>query len=372
MKNIIEQTLFFWNVLMLDARDNIPETRREKVRKKLKSTGSILLIANSVILTFIMSPIFYKNDSSDILGNQKVLWDVGMWLSMITMACRHFTLFKNVTKVKELTSGPLAGNYSKIQIQKYNLTKRLRTTDRYLKILRTYLCCSQLLQILQTLIVLVTYGRHFSLSMDFPFDTTKLEVFVLALLWLQGSSIVFVTATIVTDSLLCYLVTTTTIELDIWRIDFKDLKGLSETEKVKRLPVLIDRYNSIFGTVKDVEGIFSPYFLVSLVLNSLCICVNLFQVASLADLLKNGLNLLMCILMLLLIGMICFYGQMLLDASEKIHMEVFDCGWEGFEDVRLKKMIQFMLMRSQKPQKLTFMGFSDINVEQFRGVRIDY
>jgi 7tm Odorant receptor len=76
--------------------------------------------------------------------------------------------------------------------------------------------------------------------------------------------------------------------------------------------------------------------------------------------------------MLLLIGMICFYGQMLLDASEKIHMEVFDCGWEGFEDVRLKKMIQFMLMRSQKPQKLTFMGFSDINVEQFRGVSIDY
>jgi 7tm Odorant receptor len=329
------------------------------------------LALNLLTFAVVVMPVFQKSDSESFINDKKLIWEYGVVIAIFVTSFNHFMLIKNTAKIKELAEGKLSGKYTKEQRAKYNLTEKLSVVTKFLKVFRIYLCIAQAIELFRIVYYLIFHGKSSALTMSFPFDTTSWHTFVFALLWTELTSVIFISAMIVVNSLLSIMVTNATIELDIWTLDFVELKNLTEVKMVKKLPELVDRHNVIIETIYEIEGIFSSYFLASLVLNSFSICLNLFQLVVVDDFFRNILNLLICFLMFVMIGKICFFGQMLIDSSENLSFEIYNCGWEGFRDFKLKKLILLMLMRSQKPAKLSFMKFGDVKKEKFRDVSLE-
>lgn len=67
--------------------------------------------------------------------------------------------------------------------------------------------------------------------------------------------------------------------------------------------------------------------------------------------------------------MFCACGQKIIDASTAVGDGIYDCGWEDFDDISLKKQLVLMIQRAQNPKKLTAMGFNDVANECFTSVR---
>lgn len=79
----------------------------------------------------------------------------------------------------------------------------------------------------------------------------------------------------------------------------------------------------------------------------------------------NGLGL---IILLVELFWNCFFGQILITFSEKFAVAVYDCGWERWEDLSMRKTLNIVLMMAQKNAKLTT-GFKEISMEHFYDVR---
>lgn len=64
----------------------------------------------------------------------------------------------------------------------------------------------------------------------------------------------------------------------------------------------------------------------------------------------------------------CFYCQRLKDASLEIADAVYSCNWQDVEDVKVKKHLLMILMRSQKSKTLTCWKFVENSFELFGSV----
>lgn len=58
--------------------------------------------------------------------------------------------------------------------------------------------------------------------------------------------------------------------------------------------------------------------------------------------------------------LLCAFGQDLIDSSLAVSDAVFESDWNNFEDVKLKKSLMMIMIRAQKPMRLTAMNFVTI------------
>lgn len=66
--------------------------------------------------------------------------------------------------------------------------------------------------------------------------------------------------------------------------------------------------------------------------------------------------------------LLCFYGQKLIDSSSGVADAIYDSDWTEVDDCYFKKQIVLILIRSQRPKRLSAMGFADISLETFAAV----
>jgi len=66
--------------------------------------------------------------------------------------------------------------------------------------------------------------------------------------------------------------------------------------------------------------------------------------------------------------LLCFYGQKLIDASEKVADEAYNSDWYETDNKHIKRAVQLIMIRSRRPTCLTTLKFSKISMEAFSTV----
>ncbi|CRK97268.1 CLUMA_CG010664, isoform A [Clunio marinus] len=169
-----------------------------------------------------------------------------------------------------------------------------------------------------------------------------------------------------TDSLLYSLMTVVAMEFNILKIDFTQLKSLTNDERNKKINELIATHNKLLELADDLQSIYGFFLLYNFLTSSLMMCFLAFQISTGGDIGFYASTIAMVGGQVLLL---CFYGQKILDSSSDVASGVYECGWEEFKDKSLKKKLLLVMMRAQNSKKLTAMGYVDISLRTFTTVR---
>ncbi|KAG5666901.1 hypothetical protein PVAND_014908 [Polypedilum vanderplanki] len=148
--------------------------------------------------------------------------------------------------------------------------------------------------------------------------------------------------------------------------EIRNFRNLSEEEIQEKFPKWIEKHNEVFENVKKFNEIFSVSFFLRFVTSGTIIAIQLFQLNNADG--RNFSNIFVSayfIFELIQIFVQCYFGQFLIDASESIAKVIYDCGWENWQNIKLKKLILIVLAKCQKPAKLRIWKFGNISMEQF-------
>ncbi|KAH8243786.1 hypothetical protein KR032_010155, partial [Drosophila birchii] len=133
-------------------------------------------------------------------------------------------------------------------------------------------------------------------------------------------------------------------------------------EDLTELRSLIAYHNEILGISEVVNKVFGIPLLLNFGASSILVCFVGFQMTiglSPEQTAKLGVILVSCVIEIYLL---CSFSQMLIDASESVAFAVYDMNF--FEaDMRFRKMLIFIALRSQKPICLKATVFLDISNE---------
>ncbi|KAH8334121.1 hypothetical protein KR059_006894, partial [Drosophila kikkawai] len=132
-------------------------------------------------------------------------------------------------------------------------------------------------------------------------------------------------------------------------------------EDLKNLRELIAYDNQILGLTDVMNKIFGIPLLLNFIASSLLVCNVGFQLTLGFSSERIALQLLFITSALIEIYLICYFSQMLIDASGSVSFAAYDMNWLE-ADTRFRKMLVFLCLRSQKPICLKATAFLNISI----------
>lgn len=149
---------------------------------------------------------------------------------------------------------------------------------------------------------------------------------------------------------------------------FKALTPFYEHIKVQKLFDLIHRHSQLLEYNKKLRQILEIPLDFTFVVSSSLVCFSFFRLF----IGSYAIPALMATFMLNFnkIFLQCFFGQFLRNNFQEVTQEIYNCGWEDFDEENLRKLIVLVLKRSQSDDGLKVMHFLKIDMEQFVAVSI--
>ena len=198
----------------------------------------------------------------------------------------------------------------------------------------------------------------------FPFEFFPVNHF-----WIEWDGYICSVLTMASDSLLYGLITVISMEFYFLNNDLIFIKVETKDKRREKIAVTVDRHNKLLEMCKKLQKIFEPYFLYGFITSSLILCMISFELVAtslgtmsymfdVSYLAMNGSQILL----------LCFYGQKLIDSSAGLENAIYGCDWTDLDDNDFKKTVVIIMVRAQRPMKLTAMGFADISLETFAAV----
>lgn len=172
------------------------------------------------------------------------------------------------------------------------------------------------------------------------------------------------------DLLIFGIITLLSMEFEFLEQDLRDFKETLMFHDYKRLKLLIERQNTLILLSNKLHMILSPIVLLNLMFNTITIGIGGFILTTYADMwtiIKYGFYLNTCIIDC---GMVCFFGNKLIDSSAGVGEGAYNCEWYSMKDLRIKKGLLLIILRSQTPCELTAMNFTKLSLETFYKVRM--
>ncbi|KAJ4427317.1 hypothetical protein ANN_24937 [Periplaneta americana] len=153
------------------------------------------------------------------------------------------------------------------------------------------------------------------------------------------------------------------IDQDVSRSVEDDFNTTGDEEYNERLKRVIQNHQEVISFVGEVQDVLSEGILVQFVVLILGLCLSAF-LATIPDMdpnirIKFGTIVVSSICQLLLP---CWFGQRIINESERIEEVVYDCGWED-RNTDYKTKVAIMLMRSQSPLHVTVGKFAILSLE---------
>lgn len=207
-----------------------------------------------------------------------------------------------------------------------------------------------------------------SVSYWFPFDPYQPHTFPFVLVWIDyigWNCLVHMSSV---DLLLYGLITAIEVEFNVLQVDWLAFKYNAKHERPKQIKNMVDRHNKLLDMVDKLQSVYSFSFLVSFVITSLILCFIAFQMSIAQDLDTTIFYAAYFLLLLGQVWFLCLYGQKLINSSEAVANAVYHCEWEDIRDNALKKQLLLVILRAQKPAKLSAMDFADISFPTFTSV----
>lgn len=250
----------------------------------------------------------------------------------------------------------------KLQSFKFIVKKYSYNFDRFVKIY----CGVTLAVLMQVVMPLATYLISGKMTMSvkywFPFDGFQPGKFFLVLFWVDWIAVSGLILFLATDLLLYGLITVIIMEFDILKLHFENYKKDDQKIQLKRL---VDHHNKLIDIANKVQDIFEINFLFIFTISAIIMCFVAFQLTTVGNYLFYVPYISMIVFQIFLL---CWFGQKLNDSSDSIAEGIFNCGWEEFTDVHLKKDFCLIIIRARKPQRLTAMKFAVVSLPSFAAV----
>ncbi|KAG5675185.1 hypothetical protein PVAND_005110 [Polypedilum vanderplanki] len=211
---------------------------------------------------------------------------------------------------------------------------------------------------------IIFFGRNI---LFYPVPDFMLHDFVysLSLLW---SSFAEFFGTLQVFSLALIIITLISIvclEFDQLAHDATCLKQFYEVEIIEFLQTFVERHNRALKLTKTLDGLFSIIFLVRFVVSIFAIGTDVFAVMSMQNLSEICLALGLIMSELNQLFLICYVGQMLINANNPVVTAIYNCGWENWTNLSLKKNVLMILQKSQEPATLKIWKFGSISLRLF-------
>lgn len=206
----------------------------------------------------------------------------------------------------------------------------------------------------------------------YPFDPYQKENYLIALFWVNWTTLNAFPFLLGSDIMLNALITVISMEFDALRFDFVDLSATLEHEK--KLEILVKRHTKLLDLCEKLQKIYGMTFLYSFVISSLMMSslVFLFLTSSSFDFVTIQFYVSYFIIICGRIFLLLLYGQKLIDSSCAVSDGVYDCGWQDITDESLKKRLVTIILRGQRPIALSAMGFADASLQTFMQVKYGF
>lgn len=134
----------------------------------------------------------------------------------------------------------------------------------------------------------------------------------------------------------------------------------------KEITDLITQHDELMKIADELQNIYSFPVFVNFFLASVWICLAGFQMIVKPSSLLNFFHYAVILKDSLLQSFIlCFFAQKLIDSSASVGDGAYEMEWYSIDDLQIRKSIQLVIMRSQKPKKLTAMNFADVSLENY-------
>ncbi|KAL7028461.1 hypothetical protein ACKWTF_005846 [Chironomus riparius] len=286
---------------------------------------------------------------------EKITYGLPVVASTLMIILKSIVLFINKDKILMIMN----------ELKSINQEQGTNSSKMFTKFFYGYLLSllSPLIVNIMTPIVkiLVSGEKTFPLDMKFPVDVTNNFIYPLVLLWTYWNLINGFIIFFATDVLLYSFIRIISIEFETLQHSFENL-NISETSD--ELKTLICHQNELYDACIKLERIFSITFFYKFIISSFVICFTAFQCSTSSDTSKILVNMTICIANFNQIGLQCFFGQMLKNASENVTNSIYNCQWENSTNMNVKRLLIVCIARSNRHVALTTLKFSEITFEQ--------
>lgn len=367
MEHYMKDVSNLWKFLCVDFQSTQKNhrTTREKVLFYLKKCGFFYNQLNLIVYALLSFPLF----ADDSIDTHTLLYGCSVGIILLRTSLKYVSIYWNRADIGQLIED-LSKRYALDEQKKYGIGAKFKKIIKFTKFMQRYIFTAYLLGVIHRIVNLSFQERKEFFTIYLPFDPTRIEIFPIVFVWMWHPQMVALIGFLANESMFIVFVVIASMEFDVLRIDFEDIKNVEIEQKSEKLHELIERQVRLYEIVERIEKIYAPQLLLNFVLSSAVICLNAFQIITSANVVKLSVDIAFCFLTFLLIGLQCYFGEMLIESSEKISIEIYSSGWESISDAKLRKSLLIAMQRSQKPAKLTFMKFADVELNSFSTVSL--
>ncbi|XP_059056343.1 odorant receptor 4-like [Achroia grisella] len=145
---------------------------------------------------------------------------------------------------------------------------------------------------------------------------------------------------------------------------FENMTTESAGDTRRQLAEYVVRHQELIKLVDQVEVLYSKSTLFNLITSSILICLSGFNITTLADTSVGILFSIFLYMNLSQISLLCFFGDLIMTSSTALTTAAYNSTWyDTHEDI--KKCVLLVIVRTQKPCKLTAAKFADVNMNAF-------
>ena len=172
-----------------------------------------------------------------------------------------------------------------------------------------------------------------------------------------------------TRSIFFAVISVLSMEFDLLKKDFVELKYKPKYEWKRGAEKLVDRQNTLLNVRNNLQKIYEISLLYIFFISSVIMCNVSFQLSISKDIL-DAFSFLIPYMSVMggQVLLICVFGQKLIDSSCSVQDGVYDSGREKIDDKKLKRQLVLVILRTQHSHALTAMGFAEILLESFATV----
>ena len=217
---------------------------------------------------------------------------------------------------------------------------------------------------------LINGSMYYATNLWFPFVKDNTAAFPFIQLWIQWIAYLAISFMFVSNTMIYTLVTIISMEFDSLKNDLKFIKLKPKEKYSEKMAYFIDRHNKLLDASDKLKIIFEPILFCNFLVSSLIMCVASFQMLTTASDSLTYLVDVNCLgLFAIQVWLLCYLGQKIIDSSAEVADDIYGCDWTDLDNYEFKKQMIIVMIRAQRPMKLTAMGYADMSLETFAAVK---
>jgi hypothetical protein len=361
-KKVWQFLLFDWNII----ERKIWKFKLSQIMNILRYTFFVIIFLNFLLYMLINANYLVELAVTRDFNLAKFTGAFTYVAATSLLLARYSCIFLNKRLIDEILVF-LPKEYKKSEVP-HDVYSFLMTFFKFAVFLRWFDLLIIPSAIMQVIIRFITTGQKtFPYAIKFPFDAFRIETYLICLLWVLISHTIFALTNLTHDNVTYGLITLVSAEFKLLAAEYRKLG-----ENSNHLISCVKRHVELHEIAEKLQKIFAFSFLTYFLISSILICFTAFICSTAPSPMALIFNAVFCLFTMIKIFTQCFFGQLLKDASASVIDAIYECEWEKSKDMKLKRGIILMIMRSQKSASLSLFGIWDIDLDQFQSVRITW